>query len=111
MSEWGYSVTSVPSVDDQLNACKALAVGDERTQCWADLDRYLMEDVVPWVPKTFINQIDILSARVTSYSFDEFGGLAALDRLAVEQPRGLPDPWPSRRSSTCCAPAAGSPGG
>jgi len=44
-----------------------------------------MEDVVPWVPKTFLNQIDILSARVTSYSFDEFGGLAALDRLAVEE--------------------------
>jgi hypothetical protein len=84
MSGWGYSVTSVPSVDDQLNACKALAVGDERTQCWADLDKYLMEQVVPWVPKTFLNQDDIVSARVTSYSFDEFGGLAALDRLALE---------------------------
>ncbi|MFI5393437.1 MAG: ABC transporter substrate-binding protein [Myxococcota bacterium] len=84
MSDWGYSVTSVPSVDDQLNACKVLAVGDERTQCWADLDKYLMEEVVPWVPKTFLNQDDIVSARVTSYSFDEFGGLAALDRLALE---------------------------
>ena len=24
--------------------------GDERTQCWADLDKKLMEEVVPWVP-------------------------------------------------------------
>jgi peptide/nickel transport system substrate-binding protein len=84
MSEWGYSVTSVPSVDDKLNDCKALAVGDERTQCWADLDKFLMEDVVPWVPKTFSNQTDIVGPDVTNYSFDEFAGLAALDRLAVE---------------------------
>ena len=74
----------VPSAEEQIQRCVPLTA-EERFQCWADLDRYLMEDVVPWVPKTFLNQIDILSARVTSYSFDEFGGLAALDRLAVEE--------------------------
>ena len=53
-------------------------------QCWADLDTYLMEDVVPWVPYLFDNDVVVLSANVTSYSFDQFAGLPALDRIAVE---------------------------
>jgi hypothetical protein len=53
-------------------------------QCWADLDTYLMEDVVPWVPYLFDNDVVVLSANVTNYSFDQFAGLPALDRLAVE---------------------------
>jgi len=52
-------------------------------QCWADLDTYLMEDVVPWVPYLFDNDVVVLSANVTSYSFDQFAGLPALDRIAI----------------------------
>ena len=84
LSEWGYSVTSVPSVDDKLTECKALQIGDERIQCWADLDTFLMEEVVPWVPRTYTNATDIVGPNVTNYSFDEFAGMAALDQLAVE---------------------------
>ena len=46
---------------------------NERTTCWANLDKYLMEDVVPWVPKTFDNINDITSSRVVNYSFDYWG--------------------------------------
>jgi ABC-type transport system substrate-binding protein len=84
MNKWGYSVTSVPSVDDKLAECSALPVGDERTQCWAELDRTLMEDVVPWVPRTFTNATDIVGPNVVNYSYDEFGFMAALDHFAVE---------------------------
>jgi peptide/nickel transport system substrate-binding protein len=83
LKKWGYSVTSVPSVDDKLNACAALAVGDQRTQCWVDLDKYLMENVVPWVPRTFSNSTEITGTRVVNYSYDEFGGIMALDHVAV----------------------------
>jgi len=83
MEEWGYSVTSVPSADEKLSECSALAVGDERTQCWADLDRMLMEEIVPWVPRTYTNQTDIVGPNVVNYSYDEFGFMAALDHLAV----------------------------
>ncbi len=83
MEEWGYSVTSVPSADEKLSECAALPVGDERTQCWADLDRMLMEEIVPWVPRTYTNQTDIVGPNVVNYSYDEFGYMAALDHLAV----------------------------
>jgi peptide/nickel transport system substrate-binding protein len=83
MAEWGYSVTAVPSADDKLAECSALPVGDDRTNCWAELDRMLMEEIVPWVPRTFTNTTDIVGPNVVNYSYDEFGFMAALDHLAV----------------------------
>jgi peptide/nickel transport system substrate-binding protein len=78
-----YAVVDVPSAETQIDKCIPLT-GDERVQCWADLDTYLMEEVVPWVPYLFDNDVVVLSANVTNYSFDQFAGLPALDRLAVE---------------------------
>jgi peptide/nickel transport system substrate-binding protein len=83
LTEWGYSLTDVPNVDAKLDECAAVPVGDERTQCWANFDTYLMEEVVPWVPRTFANINEIFSVNIVNYSFDEFGGMAALDHLAV----------------------------
>lgn len=80
---WGYDVTEVPSVDEKVEECSALEPGDERFQCWADLDQMLMEDVVPWVPYLFDNSVDIISENVQNYSFDQFAGLAAFDSMAV----------------------------
>ena len=45
-----------------------------RTQCWAELDQYLMTEVVPWVPYMFVNHVQVVSERVVAYSFDQFGG-------------------------------------
>ena len=80
---WGYSVTEVPSVDDKVDECSALEPGDDRFNCWAELDRQLMEDVVPWVPYLFDTNVDILSDNIQHYSFDQFAGLAAFDQMAV----------------------------
>jgi peptide/nickel transport system substrate-binding protein len=82
LKDWGYDVTSVPSVDDKVAECSA-AQDEDRFQCWADLDKQLMEEVVPWVPYLFDNSVDILSPNVTNYSFDQFAGLAAFDHMAV----------------------------
>jgi peptide/nickel transport system substrate-binding protein len=83
LSGWGYPAgTTIPSVDDKLKACAALPLGDARIQCWADLDKYLMEQVVPWVPRTFTNANDITSSRVVNYSFDYWGEQASFDSFA-----------------------------
>jgi peptide/nickel transport system substrate-binding protein len=83
LAEWGYDVTEVPSVDDMEDECAALDPGDERFQCWAEFDQYLMEEVVPMVVYLFDNSVDILSDNIVNYSFDQFAGLAAFDSLAV----------------------------
>jgi hypothetical protein len=53
-------------------------------QCWADLDKYLMEQVVPWVPYLFDNNVVVVSSRITAFSFDQFAGVPAIDRIAVQ---------------------------
>ncbi len=83
LTEWGYDVTEVPSVDDKEDECAALEPGDERFQCWAELDQLLMEEIVSMVPYLFDNSVDIISENVQNYSFDQFAGLAAFDSLAV----------------------------
>jgi peptide/nickel transport system substrate-binding protein len=80
---WGYDVTSVPSVDDKVDECSDTPPGDARFQCWADLDKQLMEEVVPWVPYVFDVNVDTISANVLNYSFDQFAGIAAFDQMAV----------------------------
>jgi peptide/nickel transport system substrate-binding protein len=82
LKKYDYTVTSVPSADDKIAECKS-AVGDARITCWAELDQLLMEQIVPWVPYLFDNSLDIISARITHYSFDQFAGVAAFDQMAI----------------------------
>jgi peptide/nickel transport system substrate-binding protein len=79
---WGYDVTSVPNIDDKIGECQAL-VGDLQVRCWAEADQLLMEQVVPAVPYVFENKVQLVSDRVVAYSFDQFAGAPALDRIAV----------------------------
>jgi peptide/nickel transport system substrate-binding protein len=80
LEEWGYTVSEVPSIDAEMAACQALPAGDERVSCWADVDRQLMEEVVPWIPRRFANNIDIVSERV-HYTYDQFAGQVSLDQI------------------------------
>ena len=73
----------VPSVDADIKKCGTL-LGDERRQCWIDFDKKLMEEVVPWVPYLFANNIDVVGPAVTQYEFDQFSGEMAFAHLAVD---------------------------
>ena len=50
-SELGITCPSsgVRSVDADIDTCEAIVITDpNRSQCWANLDKKLMEQVVPW---------------------------------------------------------------
>jgi peptide/nickel transport system substrate-binding protein len=83
LREWGYDVRSVPSIDDKIQECLPL-VGIEQVQCWAEADQLLMEEVVPWVPYLSESYVRTVSDRVESYSFDQFTGSPALERIALK---------------------------
>ena len=82
LRKWGYEVTSVQSVDDRFDACQKRR-GVARTQCWAEYDQYLMNEVVPRVPYMFFEHALVVSERVTGYSFDQSTDLPALDRIEL----------------------------
>lgn len=83
LREWGYSVTSVPNPDARVEMCLGRR-GVDRTSCWAELDQYLMTEVVTRIPYLFLDRVVVVSERVTAFSHDQFTGLVALDRVAID---------------------------
>jgi peptide/nickel transport system substrate-binding protein len=87
LRSWGYSVVSVPSVDDRIHRCLGRR-GVAHTECWAELDQYLMSEVVTYVPYASALETRVVSDRVIEYSFDQFAAAPALDRIAVNSGSG-----------------------
>jgi hypothetical protein len=92
---WGYTYANgsdffpglvtepeVPGVDDRISRCESMA-GLDQTGCWAELDRYLMERVVPIIPYMTPLSRHVVSERVASYSHCVATGELALDRIAL----------------------------
>jgi len=80
---WGYHVTEVPSIDARIAQCDP-ANGTAQFQCWAELDQYLMTQVVPWVPLISESHVEIVPARIFHYSYDQFADQPALDQIALQ---------------------------
>lgn len=78
------NTSDVPSVDDEIDQCNELT-GEERNQCWIELDQTISEEVVPWAPYLWANNIDIIGPAVTKFEFDQFSGEAAYAHVAVDE--------------------------
>jgi peptide/nickel transport system substrate-binding protein len=74
--------TSIPNVDAQFDTCNK-ASGQDRTNCWIDFDKNLMENAVPWVPYLWANAFTIVNKSVTHYEYDQFAGMISLCHIAV----------------------------
>ena len=75
--------TNVPSVNSQLDKCNPL-IGQPRLTCYENLDKYLMTNVVPWVPYMWSYVTRITSKNVTKYAFDQFATTPAYAHIAVK---------------------------
>jgi peptide/nickel transport system substrate-binding protein len=82
LRRWGYSVRTIPSVDDRIAACLSVT-GQAAVRCWATLDQFMMTEVVPIVPLLFGTNAQTVSARVLSYAYDQFADEPALDQIAL----------------------------
>jgi len=83
LKKFGYTVTQVPNIDDQLATCGSTPVGEERITCWADIDKTIMEDVVPVIPWLFDKDVDLVGDRIVNYTYDQSAGLMSLDHVAL----------------------------
>ena len=75
--------TGVPSANAKLDRCNA-AIGGPRLTCYENLDKYLMTNVVPWVPYMWSYVTRITSKNVTKYGFDQFATTPAYAHMAVK---------------------------
>ena len=79
-----YPPETIPSVDTDVASCEKLAGNDPaRTTCWVNLDKKLMEQVVPWVPYLWSNNITIVTPTVTRYVYDQSSSYISLTQIAV----------------------------
>jgi peptide/nickel transport system substrate-binding protein len=78
----GLRPVEVPSVDDRMLACQA-QTGTAQTECWAALDQYLMEQVIPAMPTLFYSTQTPFSTRVVHASIDQWTTMPALDQVAL----------------------------
>lgn len=72
----------VPSVDAKMGECVAKPAS-EVNACFAELDTYLMETAVPWVPWVWANNWTSLDPSVVTYVFDQNAGTISYVNSAV----------------------------
>jgi peptide/nickel transport system substrate-binding protein len=76
---------TIPSIDADIDACQQIALDkpDDRNQCYADLDKKMMEESVPWVPYLWAQNITVTGTTVTKFEFDQFSGYLSYTQMAV----------------------------
>jgi ABC-type oligopeptide transport system substrate-binding subunit len=78
----GRNPIEVPSVDDRIEACQR-TIGTDEATCWAELDQFMMEQVVPAVPILIPGVQTPYSTRVLHASIDQWTAVPALDQVAL----------------------------
>ena len=79
------NVEDVPSVDADIAACIEIPEAAARQDCWIELDKTLMEDVVPWVPYLWEQHTGVFGPTVTAFDFDQNGGETSYAHVAVDE--------------------------
>jgi peptide/nickel transport system substrate-binding protein len=87
-----YPAGGVPSVDADIERCQAIPASDAdaRMGCWADLDKKLMEQVVPWVPLDWDLSTVLAAPSLTRYVFDQASAEISLTQIAVSNKERMP---------------------
>jgi peptide/nickel transport system substrate-binding protein len=75
--------TQIPNVTPDIDACQKEVGSDARTTCFADLDKKLMEQAVPWVPYLWNKVVYITAPSVTRYEYDQSSGEISFVNTAV----------------------------
>jgi peptide/nickel transport system substrate-binding protein len=82
LKQWKKVRDDIPNVDSRIDACRGLG-GDPRSACWAEFDRYVMTDVVPWAPIRFPDTLIVTGRTVTKFEYDQAFGILSLCHVAV----------------------------
>jgi peptide/nickel transport system substrate-binding protein len=87
-----YPAGGLPSVDADIERCQAIPASDAdaRMGCWADFDKKLMEQVVPWVPLGWDLSTVLAAPSLTRYVFDQASSEISLTQIAVDNKERMP---------------------
>jgi peptide/nickel transport system substrate-binding protein len=76
---------TIPSVDSDIDACQKIpnTQPDQRNDCFANLDKKMMEEDAPWVPYLWAKNITVTGNTLTKFEFDQFSGYISYTQMAV----------------------------
>src|SRR6266496_888055 len=75
---------TIPNVDSNIADCEKIQATDPaRTTCWANFDKTVMEQAVPWVPYLWANNPTLQNPSLTHFEFDQFSGYISFTEVAV----------------------------
>jgi peptide/nickel transport system substrate-binding protein len=77
------SGVQIPNVTADIDACQQLTDFDQRTTCFANLDKKLMEEAVAWIPYLWNKVVVVTNPSVTKYEFDQFSTELSFTQIAV----------------------------
>jgi ABC-type transport system substrate-binding protein len=77
-----YPAGGIPSVDNQVNSCES-KLGSPRIQCWANLDKNVMQNIVPVVPYLWHTLLTVTGQDVTHFEADPFSTSTSFTQVAV----------------------------
>jgi peptide/nickel transport system substrate-binding protein len=69
LTQFGYSITSVPSLDSSIDSCRQLS-GADSFGCWSGVDQYVMQRIAAWIPLSMTQTARLTSTSVTGFDFD-----------------------------------------
>jgi ABC-type oligopeptide transport system substrate-binding subunit len=76
-------IAAAPSIDKDLAKCSP-KIGNARVTCYANLDKKLTTQIVPWVPYIWAYAQSVSSKNVTQFGFDQFGGTIGYAHVAMK---------------------------
>jgi peptide/nickel transport system substrate-binding protein len=76
---------TIPSVDSDVDECQKIpnTDADQRNQCFADIDKKMMEESLPWIPYLWVNNLTVTGKTVTKFEFDQYSGYLSFTQMAV----------------------------
>ena len=80
LRRWGYDVTRVQSLDDQIERCEQ-ELGAGQAACWTRLDQYVVTQLMPAVPMGYFGTLRLSSPAIGPFPWDEVYLQPALDRV------------------------------
>jgi peptide/nickel transport system substrate-binding protein len=83
------SGVQIPNVTADIEACQRVTEPDQRTTCFADVDKKLMEEAVAWVPYLWNKVIYITAPSVTKFEYDQASGEISFVNTAVSNKETL----------------------
>jgi len=77
------NLEGISSIDAQFEECVAMELGQARLDCFNEVDRTLMEEIVPYVPYRWDEESHLISNDITKWEFDQNAGEMSFAHIAV----------------------------